>query len=376
MKIIIFASGTGGGGIEKSLIEFLKYLSTKNSLSVDLYLWRSTMDFNNSVPPQINFVNELLGPKGIRECNSCSDYLRYFAYRVMRNFYSETKIFRRLQCEYDVAISFTDIGYSPHYVIDKVNAKKKIIFYHNGTFSMNGIRRWIEELYYKKYDQIATVSNANVQMLRKEFPSLSNKISLIGNLLNVEDVIRLSQNSTEDAFNKRRCVKILTVARASAEKGYELSFEAAKILKERCVDFQWFFMGGGMELERYKNYTEEAQLDDTCILLGYNSNPYPYIKECDIYVQPSLFESYSITIREAAVFGVPIVATNLPAIVEAQSEIKGIELVDFSSSQLASKLNIMISGIVKDGKKQFSTKLAPNFNERCCKAIDNMLGLS
>src|SRR5690606_2684904 len=44
--------------------------------------------------------------------------------------------------------------------------------------------------------------------------------------------------------------------------------------------------------------------------LGEKLNPYPYMKDCDIYVQPSLHEGYCITVAEAQVFNKPIVVTD------------------------------------------------------------------
>ena len=48
------------------------------------------------------------------------------------------------------------------------------------------------------------------------------------------------------------------------------------------------------------------------IILGKRSNPYPYIKACDIYVQPSRYEGKSVTVREAQMLYKPVVVTNYP----------------------------------------------------------------
>ena len=49
---------------------------------------------------------------------------------------------------------------------------------------------------------------------------------------------------------------------------------------------------------------------DRVILLGKKENPYPYIKACDIYVQPSRYEGKSVTVREAQMLGKPVIITN------------------------------------------------------------------
>ena len=50
------------------------------------------------------------------------------------------------------------------------------------------------------------------------------------------------------------------------------------------------------------------------IMLGEKSNPYPYIGQCDIYVQPSLFEGKSIAIDEAKCLCRPIVVTDFSTV--------------------------------------------------------------
>ena len=60
-------------------------------------------------------------------------------------------------------------------------------------------------------------------------------------------------------------------------------------------------------------------MENHVILLGKRSNPYPYIKACDIYVQPSRYEGKSVTVREAQMLCKPVVVTNYPT---AKSQVK------------------------------------------------------
>ena len=53
-------------------------------------------------------------------------------------------------------------------------------------------------------------------------------------------------------------------------------------------------------------------MEDYVILLGKKENPYPYIKACDIYVQPSRYEGKSVTVREAQILCKPVIVTNYP----------------------------------------------------------------
>ena len=74
----------------------------------------------------------------------------------------------------------------------------------------------------------------------------------------------------------------------------------------------WYVVGyGPLEDELLKLITELG-LNNYFFLLGKKMNPYPYIKACDIYVQPSRYEGKAVTIREAQILGKPVVITNFP----------------------------------------------------------------
>jgi glycosyltransferase involved in cell wall biosynthesis len=72
---------------------------------------------------------------------------------------------------------------------------------------------------------------------------------------------------------------------------------------------RWYIIGfGDVSLIRQKIH--EAGMEEYVILLGKRTNPYPYIKTCDIYAQPSRYEGKSVTVREAQMLCKPIVITN------------------------------------------------------------------
>ena len=89
-------------------------------------------------------------------------------------------------------------------------------------------------------------------------------------------------------------------------------------IKERDVitNYQlrvrWYLIGFGGEETLIRQKIVEAEMEDYVIILGKKTNPYPYIKQCDIYVQPSRYEGKSVTVREAQILCKPVVVTNYP----------------------------------------------------------------
>ena len=77
-------------------------------------------------------------------------------------------------------------------------------------------------------------------------------------------------------------------------------------------DLQWWIVGGGPDEEKLQKQIEEAGISNHFHLLGMQNNPYPYIANADLYVQPSRYENYSVVILEAMALCKPILAT-IPA---------------------------------------------------------------
>ena len=105
-------------------------------------------------------------------------------------------------------------------------------------------------------------------------------------------------------------LKLLTVARLEKIKGYDLLVRAASRLKKEGLEFKWFIIGEGTERDRINSLCQQYHLEHEIILLGQKTNPYVYMKRCDIYVQTSRNEGLGLTVIEAKILEKPIVCTN------------------------------------------------------------------
>ena len=210
--------------------------------------------------------------------------------------------------KYDLAISFL----TPHnIVLDKVDAKKKIAWIHT-DYSKIDVNATLELPVWEKYDYIVSISEDVTKTFLLTFPTLKNKIVEIHNILSPTFVRSRSEEKVNLAQmeQSRNRINFLSVGRFSDAKNFDNVPDMLKIVREQGIDAYWFIIGyGGLEsLIRQK--IAEAGMQDYVILLGKKENPYPYIKACDIYVQPSRYEGNSVTVREAQMLCKPIVVTN------------------------------------------------------------------
>ena len=131
-----------------------------------------------------------------------------------------------------------------------------------------------------------------------------------------------NEKSFDDLFDG---VRILTVGRLSKEKGQELTINVLARLKNEGYKVRWYCIGDGPEKDNYRNRIKSLDIENDYILLGSKLNPYPFMKDCDIYVQPSKHEGYCITLGEARCFNNPIVTTNFTGANEQiKNEITGL----------------------------------------------------
>ena len=115
------------------------------------------------------------------------------------------------------------------------------------------------------------------------------------------------------------------------------------------LDVKWFIIGyGSEEIERtVRENAEKEGVVDKVVILGKKENPYPYIKACDIYVQPSRYEGKSITVREAQILYKPVIITNYPT---AKSQVMdGVDgvIVPMEVDECASEMADFISNVEK-----------------------------
>lgn len=211
--------------------------------------------------------------------------------------------------EYDLCISYL----SPHnYALRKVRAKKRLAWIHT-DYSTIHVDKSKELPVWNGFDHIASISPKVTETFLSAFPELSTKIIEIENILPAEMIKSKAIGTNVDEeipFNNGH--NILSIGRFSHAKNFDnVPYIAHKIFAAGISDLKWYIIGYGDEIP-IRHSIEKTGMHDHVILLGRKDNPYPYIKACDVYVQPSRYEGKSITVREAQLLGKPVIITDYP----------------------------------------------------------------
>jgi len=327
------------GGAEISLIGLLQALDY-SQYDVDLFVHRHQGELMQFIPKEVNLLPEITSyaciesplTEAIRRGQFGVVWGRLKARWRARKYQSrdvslpQCAIFQYIAqevepClpslekygEYDLAISFLQ----PHnYVLNKVKAKKKVCWIHTDytkvEFDVDA-----ELPIWSAYDHIVSISPDVTKTFLQVFPSLEDKIVEIENILSSEFVrkradefeFKFNGNDNGNVNKNSKVVNILSVGRFSEAKNYDNVPDICRQVREQGVDVRWYIIGYGEEaLIRQKIH--EAGMEEYVILLGKRTNPYPYMKACDIYAQPSRYEGKSVTVREAQMLCKPVVITN------------------------------------------------------------------
>ena len=167
---------------------------------------------------------------------------------------------------------------------------------------------------WQKYDYVASISSDVTNTFLQVFPSLSQRIVEIENILSPAFVRKRAElQNVDKEIRQEGAITLLSVGRFSDAKNYDNVPYICKYLIDKAQqNIKWYIIGYGGDEPLIRQKIKEAGMEEHVILLGKRSNPYPYIKACDIYVQPSRYEGKSVTVREAQMLCKPVVVTNYP----------------------------------------------------------------
>ena len=320
------------GGAEKSLISLLESIDYTH-YEVDLLLFKKEGIFLNKVPEEVKILNEPINynlfdmpiKKAVLLClkegNLTTALNRIQAGYIFKNEVNRAKCDQKvwkyvsksvkgLETYYDMAVGYLEKA-PTYFINEKVIAKKKIGWVHT-NYTSSGMDNIMDYPHYQKLDHMVTVSDQCKESLVDNFNKLSDKITVIHNILSPTVINRLSLSSNIQDEMSNGTINIVTVARLCHVKGIDIAIRACKLLIENGYKVEWYVLGIGSkdENEEYKKLIQTENLQKSFKLLGVKENPYPYIRKADIYVQPSRFEGKSIAIEEAKILNKPIVITN------------------------------------------------------------------
>ena len=365
-KIIFVTKALWIGGIETALVNLLKYFDY-DKYDVTLLVLKAELDMLDQIPPKCRMMiadreKTVTFQKRYRysklfhlteETDNPSRLHRIMMWTIPMIRWTENRLYiryikKQMQREqFDTAVIYSDVAGET--AVRAIKADKYVMFYHHGAMR----HVYHDKIAYKKCNKIIAVSAHQAEALRNFVPRYADKIVAANNLADVNGIRVKSQETIPEKFDKGY-FNIVTCGRISKEKGMDLAVEACnRLIANGYKKIRWWIIGGGPAYNDVKKMVQKLNLESYVYMPGMKENPYPYIAKADLYVQPSRFEGYPMSILEAVILKKIVISTNNKGAEEMLKNLKCGILCKIDSTDLAEKISSIISDLqYYDEKKQ------------------------
>lgn len=317
------------GGVERALLEVLKNIDYQR-YEVVLFLGDDQGQLQSCIPDQVSVAffsvqdTKALLKKQIRNGDWISAgkgvvnrlKARKYANNYNLNAHFSTKGLPLCSTEeFDCVIGYQIL--SPTVVataLYRIKGKKKVLFVHGRNVRPPELIHFYDKVY-NCFDRIYCVSQKTRSDFATLFPTAALKTDVMYNLLDIERITGLA-DETAEIHADINTWKLATVGRLESVKGQDMIPEATRILRDQGYKLKWYIIGDGGYREEVEQKIDQNGARDSVVMMGTLLNPYPYLKACDIYVQPSRSEGYCTTTMEAKILHKPIVTTDAPGMRE------------------------------------------------------------
>lgn len=370
-KIIFVTKALWIGGIETALVNLLKYFDYDKN-DVTLLVLKAELDMLDQIPPKcrvmiadrektVTFQKRYRYSKLFHlteETDNPSRLHRIMMWTIPMIRWTENRLYIRYikkqmqRGQFDTAVIYSDVAGET--AVRAIKADKYMMFYHHGAMR----HVYHDKIVYKKCNKIIAVSAHQAEALRNFVPRYADKIVAVNNLADVNGIRVKSQETIPEKFDKGY-FNIVTCGRISKEKGMDLAVEACnRLIANGYKKIRWWIIGGGPAYNDVKKMVQKLNLESYVYMPGMKENPYPYIAKADLYVQPSRFEGYPMSILEAVILKKIVISTNNKGAEEMLKNLKCGILCKIDSTDLAEKISSIISDLqYYDEKKQEMEKI-------------------
>lgn len=373
-RLLFFIESLEVGGAEKSLITLLNSAKFEN-FSIDLMMLKKGTFFTD-IPSHVNvIILENLKPSLFKRSkfyilNRINTGKLHSSQNFWKVFQND---FEKVNERYDVAIAYSQ-GFSTYFIAEKIDAPNKYAWI-NTDYKKAGYNIKFDFPFYEKFNQIITVSKDAAEGLLTELKKVGKNLStaVIKDITNSKLVKEKSLIPLNIEFNFK-AVNIVSVCRLVKDKGLFLAVEACALLIKKNHKINWFVIGEGSERKNLQQLILKNNLQNSFFLLGADSNPFPYMKACKIYVQTSLFEGLGLTVIEAACLNKPIVCTNFPTVYGILKDGETGLIAEMNAESIAFQIERLIQN--PDLRKRLVTNLEKQENtdkEISLKQIETLL---
>lgn len=314
MKVLFFIRSFFGGGAEKVLLEYVKGLD-KGKLNITVMVRYPDGELKEQFMAlreqgvDIRWCFDHLKPgKGLLEKAKNTLLLRLADWSA----YHSPKLFYRLAIKekYDVEIAFMHDEAASIIASSTNKRAKKLLWVHTDLRRLTSFKTYFgsrkrQGMYYRKFDKCVCVSQVVADSIRELF-GITDNVCVLHNPVDRNRILALAQSPC--TLPSVTIPTVCAVGRLSWEKNFTMLINAHANLVNKGVLHRLCIVGEGPERASLEQQIKSLGVEETVAMVGFQSNPYPYIKDAYVTVCSSVYEGLHIASEESLVLGVPVVS--------------------------------------------------------------------
>lgn len=353
-SILFLIGGLDSGGVSKSILSLLNVID-RRKYKVSLLIGNTRGLFNDSVPEGVEVLSSDVMTALTSGVHGLGWLLRHghvwlclaLLFKLAVGMVDKGRggwLLAHLMPmvtreEYDLIVDYNG-QHQLYYMIDRLKGHHKVTFFHS-DYRCWPYYKSMDRRYFGLVEAVFTINPVSLDALKEVFPEHADKMRLMENICSPTVINKLAEGTTEEQRTHRYL--LLTVGIVWKNKGSDLALEATRLLKERGVDFEWWFVGRvGSDLP-YRQLIEKYGLSEQVKLLGERANPYPYFRQADVVVHLSRFEGKSIVLDEAKLLEKPVVVTRFSTVGDQFEDGVNATICDFDIPQIANAIEDLLT---------------------------------
>ncbi len=348
IKILFFIPDLSGGGAEKVLCNLVNHMDqTQFDITV-----HTIEDVNEKeyLVPGIHYRSIK------RQKQSLSSDPKRFKlwYRIM----AQTGLLYRnfIKGEYDIEAAYLETDATK--VISASNNKNalKLAWVHCDLSMKEGISENLQKVrkQYEKFDKIICVSEDTKEAYVKLFGTEPEAV-VFHNIVDDEEIYRKSEEPLT-LEKEAGTTYFLASGRLTWQKAFDKLIQAFSKLRNEGYRYHLWILGDGPEREKLEKLLQETNTENEIELLGFQKNPYPYMKAADCTVCSSRYEGMSTVVLESLILGNPVITTPCTGMKELLGNSEYGLIAEDSESGLFESVKTFLDS--DDLKKQLEEKAA------------------
>lgn len=308
-KVLFLIESLSGGGAEKVLTDIIRNID-KKKFNITVMTVVKTGVYIEEISKYCQVLSML---PAYEKCISSIDKIRYrmlYKYIYAAN---PKKIYKKFICEqYDVEIAFVE-GFATKLIAFSSNkSSKKIAWIHidmekNPYADQYFLSIDEERKIYDTYNSIVAVSKSVKNSFQKKF-QVTVPVEVIYNPIDSINIIKKANKKNN--IQRKAKLQVISVGRLEEQKGYDRLIKAFSKINHSKVDVHLWILGDGGMKTKLKKMIEAYNLEKKVSLLGFQNNPYIWMKKSDVFFCSSRAEGYSLVIAEAMTLGIPIISVD------------------------------------------------------------------